>query len=131
MAELKTPADLMYLKTDEWIRIEGTTATVGVTDYAQDALNDVVFVELPAVGKAFKAGEVFGSVESVKAASDLVMPLAGTVIEVNTHLKARPDEVNADPYGLGWFVKIELAETENANLLTAEQYIAFNATRSN
>ncbi|MDZ4769200.1 MAG: glycine cleavage system protein GcvH [Chloroflexota bacterium] len=129
MAQLKTPNDLKYLKTDEWIRVEGTSATIGITDYAQDALNDIVFVELPAVGKTFKAGEVFGVVESVKAASDLVMPLGGTVTEINTTLKQRPDNVNADPYGDGWFIKVTLTDTDNAALLDADAYIAFNATR--
>jgi glycine cleavage system H protein len=129
MAALKTPADLLYLRTDEWIRIEGDSATIGITDYAQDALNDIVFVELPEVGKTFKAGEVFGVVESVKAASDLVMPLGGTVTEVNLQLKKRPDDVNADPYGEGWFIRVTLTETENSALLNAQDYEAYNAQR--
>jgi glycine cleavage system H protein len=129
MAQLKTPTDLKYQKSDEWIRIEGDTATIGITDYAQDALNDVVFVELPEVGKTFAAGEVFGTVESVKAASDLMMPLGGTVTEVNTTLKQRPDNINADPYGDGWIIRIRLDGGDNPNLLDADAYIAWNATR--
>jgi glycine cleavage system H protein len=129
MAQLKTPTDLKYQKSDEWIRIDGDTATIGITDYAQDALNDVVFVELPEVGRTFKAGEVFGVVESVKAASDLLMPLGGTVTEVNTTLKQRPDNINADPYGDGWMIRIRLDGGENPNLLDADGYIAWNATR--
>ncbi len=129
MAQLKTPTDLKYQKSDEWIRIEGDTATIGITDYAQDALNDVVFVELPEVGKTFAAGDVFGTVESVKAASDLMMPLGGTVTEVNTTLKQRPDNINADPYGDGWIIRIKLDGGDNPNLLDADAYIAWNATR--
>ena len=129
MAQLKTPIDLKYQKSDEWIRIEGETATIGITDYAQDALNDVVFVELPEVGKTLKVGEVFGVVESVKAASDLLMPLGGTVTEVNTTLKQRPDNINADPYGDGWIIRIRLDGSDNADLLDADAYIAWNATR--
>lgn len=129
MAQLKTPTDLKYQKSDEWIRIEGDTATIGITDYAQDALNDVVFVELPEVGKTFATGEVFGTVESVKAASDLMMPLGGTVTEVNTMLKQRPDNINADPYGEGWIIRVRLDGSDNPNLLDADAYIAWNATR--
>src|SRR5690349_8854654 len=106
----KTPAELQYTKTHEWIKIEGDQATVGISDYAQDALGDVVYVELPEVGASFEAGSPFGAVESVKAASDLNMPVAGEVVEVNDPLINTPELLNTDPYGDGWLVKIKLAE---------------------
>ena len=107
MAKLNVPADLKYTKTDEWIKIDNNEGIVGVTDYAQDALSDVVFVELPQVGDKLKAGERFGTVESVKAASDLQSPIDGTVTAINSALEDTPETVNKDPYGAAWFIKIK------------------------
>jgi glycine cleavage system H protein len=117
----KTPADLQYTKTHEWIKIEGDEATIGISDYAQDALGDVVYVELPEVGATYEAGQPFGAVESVKAASDLNMPVGGEVIEVNEPLIDQPEMLNADPYGGGWLVKIKVAQGVGA-LMSAEAY---------
>ncbi len=130
MAEIKTPDNLKYAKSDEWVLIEGDSATLGVSDYAQDALNDIVYVELPAVGAKFAKGESFGSVESVKAASDIYAQVAGTVIEVNKALEDEPELINADPYGKGWIVKLRLDGTPDlSDLLDAAAYIEFCATR--
>jgi glycine cleavage system H protein len=117
-----TPADLQYTKSHEWIRIEGDEATVGITDYAQDALGDVVFVELPDVGAEYEAEGTFGAVESVKAASDLYMPVAGEVIAVNEALLNSPELLNTDPYGAGWMLKIRIPEGTIGALLSAEAY---------
>lgn len=117
----KTPAELQYARTHEWIRIEGDEATVGITDYAQDSLGDVVYVELPEVGASFEAGESFGAVESVKAASDLYLPVAGEVTAVNSALIDTPEILNSDPYGEGWLVKISVAPGVGA-LMSAGTY---------
>jgi glycine cleavage system H protein len=117
----KIPADLQYTKTHEWIRIEGSQATVGISDYAQDALGDVVYLELPDVGASYEAGAPFGAVESVKAASDLYIPVAGEVIEVNEPLINQPELLNSDPYGAGWLIKIKVAQGVGA-LMSAEAY---------
>ncbi|MFO7166962.1 MAG: glycine cleavage system protein GcvH [Chloroflexota bacterium] len=116
-----TPPELQYTQTHEWIRIEGDEATVGITDYAQDALGDVVYVDLPEVGASFEAGGIFGAVESVKAASDLYLPVAGEIIAVNEALLNSPELINSDPYGEGWLVKIRVAEGVGA-LMSAEAY---------
>jgi glycine cleavage system H protein len=120
----KTPAELQYTKTHEWIKIEGDEATVGISDYAQDALGDVVYVELPEVGAAYEAGAPFGAVESVKAASDLYLPVAGEIVEINEPLLSTPELLNSDPYGSGWLVKIRVAEGVGA-LMSAEAYNKF------
>jgi glycine cleavage system H protein len=117
----KTPAELQYTKTHEWIKIEGDQATVGISDYAQDALGDVVYVELPEIGATYEAGAVFGAVESVKAASDLYMPVGGEVIEVNDPLVSQPELLNSDPYGAGWLIKITVAQGVGA-LMSAAAY---------
>jgi len=118
--------DLKYQKSHEWARKEGTLFTVGITDYAQDSLGDVVFVELPAVGKVVKKGEAFGVVESVKAASDVYAPLSGTIVEVNSKLKDDPALVNKEPFGGGWFVKIQASNPdEYEELLSFTEYEAF------
>lgn len=117
MANLKFPADLKYTKSDEWVKIEGGTAVIGVTDYAQDALSDVVYVELPQVGDTFKAGQSFGTVESVKAASDVNMPISGTVTEVNKALEDATETVNKDPYGDGWFIRVQPSDPSEVNKL--------------
>lgn len=117
----QTPADLQYTKSHEWVRIEGDEATVGITDYAQDALGDVVFVELPELGRELEAGVVFGTVESVKAASDLYAPVAGEVIAVNEDAVAAPELLNQEPYGKGWLLKLRLTPGVGA-LMSAETY---------
>ena len=119
----KTPANLQYLSSHEWILIDGDTATVGITDYAQDALGDVVYVDLPDVGITFAAGAEFGIAESVKASSELYLPAAGEVIAVNGDVSQRTDLVNTDPYGNGWLVRIKLSG-DKAPLLDAAAYTA-------
>ncbi len=120
----KTPDDLQYAKTHEWIRIEGGEATIGITDYAQDALGDVVYVELPEVGNEYEAGSNFGAIESVKAASDVYLPVAGTITAVNDAVVNTPELLNSDPYGEGWLVKIAVAEGVGA-LMSADAYAKF------
>ena len=117
---MNIPEDLQYTKSHEWVRIEGDTATIGITDHAQDELGDVVFVELPDEGATFDAGESFGTVESVKAVSDLYAPVGGEVVEVNSTLEDAPENINEDPYGEGWIVK--LRTTDEADLLSPEEY---------
>jgi len=130
MAELNYPADLKYAKTDEWVRLEGDIATLGISDYAQDALNDVVYVEFKSLGTKLAAGDAVGEVESVKAASSIYTPVAGEVIEVNTALESAPETINADPYGAGWMVKIRVSDPAPLdNLMDAEAYKAYCASR--
>jgi glycine cleavage system H protein len=117
---LNIPEDLLYTKSHEWVRIEGDTTTIGITDHAQDELGDVVFVELPDEGATFDAGESFGTVESVKAVSDLYAPVGGEVVEVNSTLEDAPENINEDPYGEGWIVK--LRTTDELDLLSPEAY---------
>lgn len=118
--------DVKYQKSHEWARKEGALFTIGITDYAQDSLGDVVFVELPEVGKVVKKGEAFGVVESVKAASDVYAPLSGTIVEVNSKLKNDPALVNKEPFGGGWFVKIQASNSsEYEELLSSTEYEAF------
>lgn len=112
------PSDLRYAKSHEWLKPAGDgTALVGITDYAQNSLGDITYVQLPKVGTVFTAGQTFGVVESVKAASDLYLPVAGTVIEVNTALDAAPETVNQAPYGGGWILKLKLADPAAAETL--------------
>lgn len=130
MGKWKTPDDLKYAKTDEWLRIDGDEGTIGISDYAQDALNDVVFVELPEVGAKLGKGEAFGVVESVKAASDVNMPVGGTVTAVNTAVTDTPETINTDPYGEAWLIKIKLDDAgEAADLMDAAAYDAYCETR--
>ena len=120
---MKIPADLKYTQDHEWIRIEGETAVVGVTDFAQGELGDVVFVEIETEGEDLGKGETFGTVEAVKTVSDLFMPVGGKVLEVNEALADEPELVNKDPYGKGWMIKIQIAdESELDELLSAEDY---------
>ena len=120
------PEGLYYSKDHEWLRVEGETGTVGITDHAQDSLGDVVYVELPKVGDTFGGHESFGSVESVKAVSELFLPVGGEVVEVNETLQDEPEKVNADPYGDGWMVRIRLsAPGEVDSLLNAVEYEDF------
>jgi glycine cleavage system H protein len=117
---LSIPQDLQYTRSHEWVRTEGDTATVGISDHAQDELGDVVFVELPDEGATFDAGESFGTVESVKAVSDVYAPVGGEVVEVNSSLEEAPEKINDDPYGEGWLVK--LRTSGEADLLSPEEY---------
>jgi glycine cleavage system H protein len=130
MADLKYPDDVKYARSDEWVRLEGDTATIGISDYAQDALNDVVYVELPSVGDRFEQGQSFGSVESVKAASDLYAQVGGEVIEVNSALEDEPELINSDAYGRGWLIKLRVTGTPDvSHLLDAAAYKDYCATR--
>ena len=122
------PAELNYTEDHEWVKVESGTATIGVTDYAQDQLGGLVFVNLPAVGDAFAAGEVFGEVESVKSVSELLAPISGEVIEVNTDLENAPETINDDPYGVGWVIKVSPSDPAQVGaLLDAASYEALIA----
>ncbi len=117
------PGDLLYTKDDEWIRVDGEEADVGVTDYAQDSLSDIVFVELPEPGSSFKAGETFGFVESVKAAADLYMPVDGEVLKANETLLDAPQAINPAPYGNGWMIRIRIEDAgQLADLMDSVAY---------
>ncbi|MEM9951448.1 MAG: glycine cleavage system protein GcvH [Chloroflexota bacterium] len=130
MADLSFPADLKYAESDEWIRVEGDTATIGISDYAQDALNDLVYAEFKDVGEVIAAGGSFGEVESVKAASEVYLPVAGEIIEVNDELEGEPEIINEDPYGNGWMVKIKVTDASSLdNLMDAEAYKTYCENR--
>ena len=119
----KVPSDLRYAKTHEWVRVAGEYATVGITDHAQHELTDIVFVELPQMGRKLKAGESCAVVESVKTASDIYTPVSGEITAINDAVVANPALVNTDPYGEGWFFKLKLAKPEEAqSLLTPDAY---------
>jgi glycine cleavage system H protein len=120
---VNVPEELQYTRSHEWVRREGETATVGITDHAQDELGDVVFVELPEIGATFDAGDAFGAVESVKAVSDLYAPVGGEVLEVNGALEDAPEKINEDPYGDGWILK--LRASGEGDLLSAQEYEQF------
>jgi len=120
------PSELKYTEDHEWIRIDGDIATIGITDHAQNELGDIVYVDINTIGDALGKGEVFGSVEAVKTVSDLFIPLAGTVLEVNEELDGEPELVNTDPYGRGWMVKVSLSNPDDEDgLLSAEDYETF------
>lgn len=120
---MNIPNNLKYTKDHEWIELNGHTATVGITDFAQGELGDIVYVDISSVGKSIAQHEVFGTVEAVKTVSDLFMPVSGKVLEFNSGLEAAPETVNSDPYGKGWMVKVELSNAaEVAGLLSADQY---------
>lgn len=117
------PADLRYTKEHEWIRVEGDLGTIGITEFAQGELGDIVYVELPEIGKTVGAGEILGTIESVKAVSEIYAPVAGTVVEVNEALGSAPETVNADPHGNGWLLKVKIsAPAELDGLLDATAY---------
>lgn len=117
------PENVKYSNDHEWIRVEGDVAYVGITDYAQSELGEIVYVDVTTVGEILKAGEVFGSIEAVKTVSDLMMPVSGKILELNADLEATPELVNSDPYGNGWIVKIEVTQPgEIDELLSADQY---------
>jgi glycine cleavage system H protein len=120
------PEDLHYSKDHEWVRVDGNNATIGITDYAQNSLGDVVYVELPKAGENFSANESFGSVESVKAVSEMFIPVSGSVLEANEALSDEPEKVNADPYGEGWMIRVRMSNPgEVDSLLTAAEYEDF------
>ncbi len=120
---MSIPADLKYTADHEWARNEGGLVTIGITDFAQGELGDIIFVEYPEVGDTFEVGEVFGTVEAVKTVADLMMPLAGEIVEINGGLEDAPESVNKDPYGAGWMVKIKLNDAAAFDqLLDAEAY---------
>jgi glycine cleavage system H protein len=122
---LEFPSDLKYSKDHEWLSLEGTIGTVGITDYAQGELGDIVFVELPATGAEVQAGAPFGTIEAVKAVSDLLAPVAGKIVEINEALEDNPMAVNEQPYSDGWMVKIELINPEEIDkLISADEYRA-------
>lgn len=120
---MSIPQELQYTKEHEWLKIEGDIATIGITDFAQSQLGDIVYVEIETLDEEIEGNEVFGSVEAVKTVSDLYMPLTGTVIEVNEALEDQPDLVNSDPYGEGWMIKIKITDgADMGSLLSAEAY---------
>jgi len=120
---MNVPAELKYTKDHEWIKLEGNIATVGITDFAQGELGDIVYVEIESLNYTLEAEEVFGSVEAVKTVSDLFMPITGEVIEINEALEDQPEQVNEDPYGAGWMVKVQCSDISQIDsLLDAEAY---------
>ena len=120
---MNIPQELKYTKDHEWVRIDGDVATVGVTDFAQSELGDIVYVEVETVGETLDREEVFGTVEAVKTVSDLFLPLSGEILEFNDSLEGTPEKVNSDPYGDGWMVKIKISDdNEISDLLSAEEY---------
>lgn len=118
---MNIPSDLLYTKDHEWVRIEGDTATVGITDFAQGELGDIVFVEVETVGDTIEPGDVFGTIEAVKTVSDLFMPVSGEILEFNEELEATPEVVNSDPYENGWIIKVRIGDKPE-NLLSPEEY---------
>ncbi|WP_462252725.1 glycine cleavage system protein GcvH [Ekhidna sp.] len=120
---MNIPSELQYTKDHEWVKIDGDIATVGVTDFAQGELGDIVYVEVETEGESLDAGEVFGTVEAVKTVSDLFMPVSGEVVEVNSELESNPEVVNSDPYGEGWMIKIKISD-QGDHLISAEDYKA-------
>ncbi len=121
--KMKIPSELKYTKDHEWVRIEGDTAVIGITDFAQGELGDIVYVEVETLDETLNREEVFGTVEAVKTVSDLFLPLSGTIVEVNEALEAEPEKVNSDPYGEGWMIKMKIGDSsEISSLLSAEAY---------
>jgi len=121
-----TPTDLLFTKEHEWLRIDGNVGTVGISDHAQRELGEIVYVELPKPGTRYDSGDTFGSVESVKAVSELFLPVAGEVVEINDDLGSAPEKINEDPYGTGWMIRIRLtAPSQTADLMSAEEYDKF------
>ena len=122
---MNTPTNLKYSKDHEWVKVEGNIATIGITDFAQSQLGDIVFVDIQTEGEELEAGEVFGAIEAVKTVADGLMPVSGKVIEVNAELEGAPESVNSDPYGAGWMIKVEMSNpAEVEDLLDAEAYDA-------
>ena len=130
MGEWKTPAELRYSESDEWYAVAGDLVTIGITDYAQDQLNDIVFVEFREAGDALEAGDAYGEVESVKAAAEMYSAVAGEIVDVNAALEESPETVNADPFGAGWMVKIKAADLSPLDaLMDAAAYDAYCDSR--
>jgi glycine cleavage system H protein len=126
-----TPEDSRYAKSHEYVHVEGQVGTIGITDYAQKELGDVVFVELPQVGTQLEAGDELGSIESVKAVSELFAPVSGEVVEINEHLADKPELVNTDPYGDGWMIRVKMSDaSEIDELMNAEEYEEYCETES-
>lgn len=122
---MNIPSELKFTSDHEWIRIEGDMATIGITDFAQRELGDIVFVDISTVGKELGAGDIFGTVEAVKTVSDLFLPVSGTILEVNPGLDGNPEAVNSDPYGAGWMVKMKIANPDEVSgLMSADEYSA-------
>ena len=122
---MNTPNNLKYTKDHEWIKVDGNVATVGITDYAQDQLGDIVFVDIQTEGETLDKEEVFGAIEAVKTVADAFMPVSGKIVEVNADLEGAPESVNKDPYGDGWMIKIEMSDAaELVGLLSADDYKA-------
>jgi len=122
---MNVPGNLLYTKDHEWLRVEGNMGYIGVTDFAQGELGDIVFIEIETVGETLAKEEVFGTIEAVKTVSDMFMPVSGEILEVNPALEETPDVVNKDPYGTGWMVKIKITNLSEVNdLLSAEKYTA-------
>ncbi len=122
---MNIPAELKYTKEHEWIRVEGEVAYVGITDYAQNELGEIVYIEIETIGETLAEGDVFGTVEAVKTVSELFMPVSGKVLELNSALENEPELVNNDPYGAGWMVKLAIADAAQLNnLLSADDYAA-------
>lgn len=119
---MNIPQNLKYTKDHEWIRFDGEVAYVGITEFAQGELGDIVYVEIETIGETLEAGEVFGTIEAVKTVSDLFMPVTGEVIEFNEKLESRPELVNSDPYGDGWMIKIKVTD-QSEDLISAEEYL--------
>lgn len=120
---MKTPANLKYSKEHEWVKVDGNIATVGITDYAQDQLGDIVFLDITTEGETLDVDEVFGTVEAVKTVSDLFMPVGGEIIEFNEELEDAPELINQDPFGKGWMIKIEMSDaSEVEELMSAAEY---------
>ena len=122
---MNTPNNLKYSKEHEWVRVEGDVAVIGITDFAQDQLGDIVFVDIQTEGETLAKDEIFGAIEAVKTVADAFMPVSGEVIEVNPDLEGAPESVNKDPYGAGWMIKVKMSNPEEVNeLLSAEEYNA-------
>jgi glycine cleavage system H protein len=122
----KIEPGLLYTKEDEWIKVDGDEATIGVSDHAQDALSDIVYLEMPDVGDSFEIGDTFGVIESVKAAADLYMPISGEITAVNEELIDTPELVNSDPYGAAWMIKVKISESAELNdLMDVDAYVKY------
>ena len=119
---MNIPTNLKYTKDHEWISIEGDIATIGITDFAQGELGDIVYVEIEKIGGSFSKEEVFGTVEAVKTVSDLFMPVTGEIIDINETLNEKPEKVNDDPYGQGWMIRIKLNNSDTSDLMNSEEY---------
>lgn len=120
---MNIPANLKYTRDHEWVSVDGDVATVGITDFAQSELGDIVYVEIETVGESIDHEEVFGSVEAVKTVSDLFMPISGEIIEFNENLESNPESVNSDPYGEGWMIKVKMSDTSELDgLMSSEEY---------